>query len=59
MSEIKDVPNGELKPELSELQLADIRIEKLEAELKVARAEIARLKGTAGTDGETGAAGQD
>lgn len=59
MSEIKDVPNGELKPELSELQLADIRIQKLETELKQARAEIARLKGTAGPHRKPGAAGQD
>ena len=42
--ESKDVPNGELVPEQSELQLADIRIKELERELKDARDEIARLK---------------
>jgi predicted RNase H-like nuclease (RuvC/YqgF family) len=41
---IKDVPNGELVPEQSELQLADIRIADLERELQAARKEIARLE---------------
>lgn len=40
----KDVPNGELVPEQSELQLADIRISELERELEAARDEIARLR---------------
>jgi predicted nucleic acid-binding Zn-ribbon protein len=43
-NEAKDVPNGELVPEQSELQLADIRIKELERELQDARDEIARLK---------------
>jgi predicted nucleic acid-binding Zn-ribbon protein len=43
-NEAKDVPNGELVPEQSELQLADIRIKELERELKDAQDEIARLK---------------
>ena len=40
----KDVPNGELFVEQSELQLADIRIQSLERQLKDAEDEIARLK---------------
>lgn len=43
-NDAKDVPNGELVPEQSELQLADIRIQGLERELQEARNEIARLK---------------
>ncbi|WP_164854739.1 MULTISPECIES: hypothetical protein [unclassified Devosia] len=41
---IKDVPNGELVPEQSELQLADIRIADLERQLEAAQQEIERLK---------------
>lgn len=41
---IKDVPNGELMPEQSELQLADIQIADLERQLEAARQEIARLE---------------
>lgn len=40
----KDVPNGELVPEKSELQLADIRIQDLERQLKAAEEEISKLK---------------
>jgi uncharacterized small protein (DUF1192 family) len=40
----KDVPNGELVPEQSELQLADIRIRDLEQQLQAAQEEINRLK---------------
>jgi predicted nucleic acid-binding Zn-ribbon protein len=43
-NDAKDVPNGELVPEQSELQLADVRIRELERELQEARDEIARLK---------------
>jgi polyhydroxyalkanoate synthesis regulator phasin len=41
---IKDIPNGELVPKQSELQLADMRIKELERQLEVAREEIARLR---------------
>lgn len=44
MTSLKDVPNGELRPEKSELQLADMRIRDLETELEQARQEIARLR---------------
>jgi len=40
----KDVPNSELVPEQSELQLADVKIDELERELQSAQEEIARLK---------------
>jgi predicted nucleic acid-binding Zn-ribbon protein len=40
----KDVPNGELVPEQSELQLADIRIRDLERQLQAAEEEIHKLK---------------
>ncbi len=40
----KDVPNGELVPAQSELQLADIRIRELEKQLAAAQEEIKRLK---------------
>ena len=41
---LKDVPNGEMVPDQSELQLADFRIKELERQLEAARDEIARLK---------------
>ena len=43
-NEEKDVPNGELAPVSSELQLADIRIKDLEMQLQAAQQEIAKLR---------------
>ena len=58
MSDIpKDVPNGELVPEQSELQLADVRIKELERQLQDARNEIARLKQANPSRGEAGGRG--
>ena len=58
MSDIpKDVPNGELVPEQSELQLADVRIKELERQLQDARNEIARLKQAYPSRAEAGGRG--
>ncbi|MDB5624071.1 MAG: hypothetical protein JWR39_2634 [Devosia sp.] len=51
MDGIKDIPNGELVPEQSELQLADLRIAELERRLREAEEEIARLQQQLGSPG--------